>query len=139
MTAHDAMLSLRGLRDWDAALIFCVMCAGGAMAGEPFRQLKGSEITARLAGQEFTDGVHWGLVFAKGGRLLSDERGGPMTVGARDPNVGTWRVEGNTICLTLGEGDPRCREVWVSGRNAQLRGPGDETLDGILRKLNAPP
>jgi hypothetical protein len=34
-----------------------------ALAAEPFRQLTGPEIKARFAGMEFTDEVHWAMVF----------------------------------------------------------------------------
>lgn len=134
MTIRGVTAYLSGLRDWDAALVFCVLCITGAVAGESFRQLKGPQIAARLSGQELTDGTHWGLVFAKGGRLLANERGGPMASGDREPNTGTWRIKGDEVCFTFAEGDPRCHQVWVSGRNAQLRGPGGETMDGILQQ-----
>ena len=35
-------------------------------AGDNFRHLTGPEITARFSGMEFTDEVHWGLIFAPG-------------------------------------------------------------------------
>jgi len=40
-------------------------------AGDGFCQLIGPEITAQFTGMEFTDEVHWGLIFAPGRRLTS--------------------------------------------------------------------
>ncbi len=139
MTIRSVTACLSGLRDWDAALVFCVLCITGVVAGESYRQLKGPQIAARLSGQELTDGIHWGLVFAKGGRLLSNERGGPMASGDREPNTGSWHIKGDEVCFTFADSDPRCHAVWVLHRNLQLRGPGGETIDGILQKPETPP
>jgi hypothetical protein len=62
---------------------------------------------------EFTDEVHWALVFEKGGRLNSFSMG--------EASTGSWRVEEDELCTTRPPGEPRCHEVWASGRNMQLR------------------
>ena len=53
-----------------------------------FRHLTGPEITARFSGMEFTDEVHWGLIFAPGGRLTSRQTGGRMTAVEGEPSHG---------------------------------------------------
>ncbi len=96
-------------------------------AGEPFRQIKGKEITRRFTGQEFTDEVHWTYVFGKEGRLSS------VSMGKRGD--GMWRVEKDRLCLLPGSSPERCYEVWMSGNKAQLREPGIEIYEeGVLQK-----
>ena len=57
-------------------------------ADNAFRHLTGPEITARFSGMEFTDEVHWGLIFAPGGRLTSRQTGGRMTAVEGEPSHG---------------------------------------------------
>ena len=47
----------------------------GPRAAETFHALKGSEIKARFAGMELTDGVHWSTVFGRNGRTMAPWRG----------------------------------------------------------------
>src|SRR3954452_23019733 len=99
-----------------------------------FRQLTGSEITARFSGMEFTDEVHWGLIFAPGGRLTSRQTGGRMTAVEGEPSHGRWHVSTDELCFGLGSETPRCHQVWASGRDVQLRRDGEPPQDGVLRK-----
>jgi len=92
----------------------------------PFRQLKGREITARLTGMEPTDDVHWALVFDKGGRLNSFSMG--------KASKGSWKVEKDELCLDRKPDEPRCYEVWMSGRNVQLRYQPALPEAGILQE-----
>ena len=97
------------------------------MAGEPFRKIKGNEITRRFAGQEFTDEVHWTYVFGKEGRLSSVSMG--------KEGSGRWRVDRDSLCLLPGSSPERCYEVWILGDRAQLREPGIEIYEeGVLQK-----
>jgi len=82
-------------------------------AADAYRALKGSEIKARFAGMELTDGVHWGYVFGPNGRTKSFSLG--------KPGAGTWRVQKDELCLTGGPGEPGCYQVWLSGQSVQLR------------------
>ena len=114
------------------ALAFSLIIAGfaggvsAAGAAETFRQLKGSEIAARFKGMEFTDEVHWAYVFDQTGRLSSFSMGKKGT--------GTWRVEKDKLCFDRGS-EQGCYEVWMSGRNAQLRQPGSDLFEeGVLQK-----
>lgn len=77
-------------------------CAGlvaRSGATEAFRQLKGPEITARFTGMEFMDGIHWGLVFRKGGRVTAVEAGGRITAVEREPKFGRWHVGKDELAL----------------------------------------
>src|SRR4051794_10568784 len=82
-------------------------------AAEAFHVLKGSEIKARFAGMELTDGVHWSTIFARDGRTTSFSLG--------KPGAGTWRVQKDELCLAGGPGAPGCYQVWMSGQSVQLR------------------
>ena len=64
------------------------------------RQLEGAEITKKFTGMEFTDDVHWAYVFRRGGTLDVFSMGSVGT--------GTWRVQGNELCLNRGKGEARC-------------------------------
>lgn len=64
-----------------------------------FQRLSGHDITARFAGQEFTDEHHFSEVFGGGGALVG------TYLGARRP--GGWRVSGDELCLTRGREDER--------------------------------
>ena len=99
------------------------LAAGAASAAE-FRQLGGPEIKARFAGMEFTDEVHWAMVFGRDGSLSSFEMGAA--------GKGTWKTEKDELCL-IREGR-RCYQVWVAGKNVQLRREGLLPEDGVLQK-----
>jgi len=113
-----------------AALAFIALLVSGALGSETFRKLTGKEIAARLTGMELTDDVHWGLVFERGGHLS------PRSRWARRPR-GTWRVQQDELCSDTGRGE-QCQQVWVSGKNVQLRKPGlDIFEEGVLQKPHA--
>ena len=96
-----------------------------ALAAEPFRQLRGPEIKARFAGMEFTDEVHWAMVFGRDGSLSSFEMGAA--------GKGTWKPEKDELCLIYGGEGRRCYQVWVSGKSVQLRSEGRLPEDGVLQ------
>jgi hypothetical protein len=103
-----------------------VLLATAALAAEPFRHLTGREIASRFTGMELTDEVHWAYVFEKGGRLNIFSMGRPGT--------GAWKVDRNELCLDRPPDEARCYEVWVSGRNVQLRREPEISDEGILQK-----
>ena len=104
--------------------IALLLSAAGAV--ESFRQLKGTEIRSRFAGMEFTDDVHWALVFGRDGTLSAFE----MSAGKK----GTWKVEKDELCVNYGREGLRCYHVWVSGKDVQLRRDGMLPEDGALKK-----
>src|SRR3954466_7596632 len=67
-------------------------------AAEGFRQLKAAEIKSRFAGKEFTDEVHWAMVFGPDGSLSSFEKGAA--------GKGAWKVEKDELCMTYARASP---------------------------------
>ncbi|WP_342358472.1 hypothetical protein [Terrarubrum flagellatum] len=99
----------------------------GASAAEAFRQLNGREISAHLTGMELTDEVHWAFVFLQQSRFQS------FSMGAKQ--AGTWRVRRNELCIERSNDAVRCYEVWMSGKQIQLRRPGLDIHDeGVLQR-----
>src|SRR5437016_695217 len=92
-----------------AALLVLSFGAGvcmSAASAEKFRKLASPQIRAKFTGMQFTDGVHWGEVYAANGSLTSTEMG--------KKRVGRWRVERDQLCTDLGrEGGENCYEVWT--------------------------
>ena len=95
-------------------------------AADAFHALKGSEIRAKVAGMELTDGVHWSYVFGRDGRTASFSLG--------KAGAGTWRIQKDELCLTGGPGVPGCYQVWMSGQSVQLRREGTIPEEGNLQK-----
>jgi hypothetical protein len=109
------------------ALALSLSLATTALAAEPFRQLNGREIRIRLTGMEFSDDVHWTHVFGQDGRMQS------VSMGRK--SAGTWRVEGDELCLEREREERRCYRVWASGRTIQLREPGTDVYEeGTVQK-----
>ena len=108
-----------------AAVGGCAVCSE---AQEHFKKLSGAEIRAKFSGMEFTDEVHWGEVYQASGKLKSEEMG--------KKRVGTWHIEKNQLCTDYRkeEGGHSCYEVWMSGKNVQLRiqDSSDLPLEGVL-------
>ena len=94
-----------------------IPCQG--YTADTFRKLK--EITARLAGMEVMDGVHWAEQYMRDGTYKACHLG--------KPSKGKWFVRDGELCLDAGEGEPDCREVWISGNKIEFRGKG---FEGIL-------
>lgn len=93
-----------------------------AQAADTFRKLKDSEIRARLAGMEVTDGVHWAEQFMRDGTYRAFHMG--------KPSKGKWYAKDGELCLDDGKAEPDCREVWLSGNKIEFRGTG---LEGVLQ------
>src|SRR4051812_44799218 len=96
-------------------LVVCLGLATETGAAETFRQLKGPETRTKFSGMEFTDHVHWALVFGRDGTVSSFEMGAA--------GKGTWRVEKDELCLDYSRQGRCCHQVWISGKNVQLRRP----------------
>ena len=100
-----------------------------ALAQDQFKKLSGTQIRAKFTGMEFTDEVHWGEVYESNGKLTSEEMG--------TKRIGTWRIEKNQLCTDYGkEVGSSCYEVWVSGKNVQLRVQDSPALplEGVLER-----
>lgn len=110
-----------------AMLGACVMLAAVARAEDRFQKLGGSQIRARLAGMEMTDGVHWADVFTPNGTLTSYAMGRKST--------GKWRVQKDELCLDRGKDDASCYQVWLAGKKVELRREGSKLpLEGMLQR-----
>jgi hypothetical protein len=112
------------------ALVFVGVGAIGpiAQAEEKSLKLTGTQIQARFPGMEMTDEVHWGDVYRRNGALITTEMG--------HKTVGKWRVQKDQLCLDRGkELGNGCYEVWLSGKNVQLKNGGSSLpLEGVLKK-----
>ena len=113
-----------------AAVIQILLLSLAADAAEKFQKLSGSQIKVRLAGMEITDEVHWADVFATDGTLTS------MSMGRR--STGKWRVQKDELCIDRGADNSNCYQVWLSGKNVELRREGSTIpLEGVLQKQSA--
>ncbi len=110
-----------------AALVISLRPTGAA-AEEKFQKLTGAQIQARFAGMELTDQSHWGEVFERNGTL------GIYSMGHK--SVGKWRVQKDQLCVESGkEPGGGCYEVWLSGKNVELRNQTSSVpLGGVLQK-----
>ena len=99
-----------------------------AAAEQKFQKLTGTQIQAKFPGMELTDEAHWGEVFERNGTLTITSMG--------HKSVGKWRVRKDELCLETGsEPGGGCYEVWLSGRNVELRNQASTTpLEAVLQK-----
>src|SRR5499425_503337 len=98
-------------------------------AAEPkFQKLTGAQIQAKFPGMELTDEAHWGEVFEQNGTLTITSMG--------HKSSGKWRVQKDQLCFETGkEPGGGCYEVWLSGRNVELRNQTSSTpLEAVLQK-----
>ena len=99
-----------------------------AAAQQKFQKLTGAQIQAKFPGMELTDEAHWGEVFERNGTLTITSMG--------HRSVGKWRIQKDQLCLDTGtEPGGGCYEVWLSGRNVELRNQASTTpLEAVLQR-----
>ena len=99
-----------------------------AAAQQKFQKLTGVQIQARFPGMELTDEAHWGEIFERNGTLTITSMG--------HKSVGKWRVQKDELCLETGsEPGGGCYQVWLSGKNVELRNQVSTTpLEAVLQK-----
>jgi len=96
-----------------------------AATEEKFQKLTGGYIRARFGGMELTDNVHWRDLYQRDGTVMSTSMG--------HERAGRWRVEKGQLCIDLeGEPIPTCYDVWISGKEVELRSEGLLPLRGTL-------
>ena len=101
--------------------------ASGALAQEKLQKLSGGQIGARIAGMELTDEVHWRELYGRSGTVTSTSMGRKRT--------GKWRVEKDQHCIEFEKEPPaNCYEVWMSGKNVELRRQGLLPLQGVIEQ-----
>lgn len=95
------------------------------MPGQKFQKLKAGQIRAKLAGMELTDNVHWRELYQRNGAVTSTSMGRKRT--------GKWRIEEDQLCIEFEqEPIPKCYDVWLSGKQVELRREGLLPLQGTL-------
>jgi hypothetical protein len=107
------------------AMLLAVAFASSAGAEEKLQKLSGGQIRAKIAGMELTDEVHWRETYERGGTLTSNSMGHKRS--------GKWRVEKDQLCIDFEKDPPaKCYEVWMAGKNVELRREGLMPLQGVL-------
>ena len=115
----------RQFRITGLALFAMAILGSTAAAEEKFQKLTVGQIRAKLAGMELTDNVHWRDFYQRNGTVMSTSMGRKRT--------GKWRVENDQLCIEFEkEPIPKCYDVWLSGKQVELRREGLLPLQGIL-------
>jgi len=115
----------RRLRIMGLALLAVAISGSSAGTEEKFQKLTGGQIRAKLGGMELTDNVHWRDLYQRNGTVMSTSMGRKRT--------GKWRVEENQLCIEFEkEPIPTCYDVWLSGKQVELRREGLVPLQGTL-------
>jgi len=115
----------RRLRVTALACLAVAALGAGATAEEKFQKLTGGQIRGKLGGMELTDNVHWRDLYQRNGTVMSTSMGRKRT--------GKWLIENNRLCIEFEkEPIPTCYDVWLAGKQVDLRREGLLTLQGIL-------
>jgi len=115
----------RRLRVTALACLAVATLGAAAAAEEKFQKLTGGRIRAKLSGMELTDNVHWRDFYQRNGTVMSASMGRKRT--------GKWRVEDDQLCIEFEkEPIPKCYDVWLSGKQVELRREGLLPLQGTL-------
>jgi hypothetical protein len=125
---HTAADAWRACRAFAVVLLTFLGNTALATAAGGFRKLTPAQITARLAGMEITDGVHWAEQYMRDGTFKAFHMG--------KATKGKWYVRNGELCLDGPTRETECKEVWVSGTKVAFRVPGLglPPFDGILKK-----
>ena len=107
-----------------ALLVVAIWPSTGSGEEKP-QKLTAGQIRAKLTGMELTDNVHWRDLYQRNGTVMSESMGRKRT--------GKWRVEQDQLCIEF-ENDPipKCYDVWLSGKQVELRREGLLPLQGTL-------
>src|SRR5215470_15715430 len=101
-----------------------------AQAAEQFQRLSAREIRAQIIGKVITDESHWSHHFRPNGTVQS--------IVLSQLKQGTWKINGNTLCLTLKihkqETTTECYEVWLRQDQVEYRRDGLTMEEGFVRK-----
>ena len=115
----------RELRIGGLALLAVAALGSTAVTEEKFQKLTGGQIRAKLAGMELTDNVHWRDSYQRNETVMSASMGHKRT--------GKWQIEDDQLCIEFEkEPIPTCYDVWLSGKQVELRREGLLPLQGIL-------
>jgi hypothetical protein len=129
MNATDNSLQ-QWLRTAGLGCLAATILGSTAVTEEKFQKLTGGQFRARFAGMEVTDNVHWRDVYQRNGTVTSTSMGRKRT--------GRWQVDKDQLCIEFEkEPVPNCYEVWLSGKEVELRGEGLLPLQGVLEPAAA--
>ena len=109
------------------AILGAAACVSSAIAEEKLQKLTGAQIRSKLAGMELSDQVHWRDFYERSGRVTSASMG-------RKRN-GKWHVAKDELCVEFENEPPaKCYEVWLSGKNVELRREGILPMAGVIEQ-----
>ena len=109
-----------------AVIVGAIAFAPCTRAEQSFQMLSSDQIRARFAGAELTDEVHWRDRYERGGAVTSHSMG--------STRAGRWLVEKGRLCVEFEkETSVTCYEVWMAGRNVELRREGALPVEGVLQ------
>jgi hypothetical protein len=101
-----------------------------AQAAEEFQRLSAREIRTQIIGNVITDEAHWSHHFRPDGTLQS--------IVLSQLKQGTWKINGNTLCLTLKkrkqDTTTECYEVWRWKDHIEYRDNSGTVMTGFVRK-----
>jgi hypothetical protein len=107
-------------------LVLTLVCAHAA---DTFVRLSAQEIRAKIIGKVVTDDAHWSHHFRPNGTVHS--------IVLSHHRQGTWKIVGNTLCLTLKtrrDQSTECYEVWLWKDHVEYQQNGAKVMDGFVRK-----
>jgi hypothetical protein len=107
-------------------LVLTLVCA---RAADTFVRLSAQEIRAKIIGKVITDDAHWSHHFRPNGTVHS--------IVLSQHRQGTWKIVGNTLCLTLKtrrDQSTECYEVWLWKDHVEYQQNGAKVMDGFVRK-----
>lgn len=108
-----------------AVVVVGALVSTAAAAEDKLQKLSAGQIRGKIAGMELTDEVHWRELYERSGAVTSNSMGRKRT--------GKWRVEKDQLCIEFDKEPPaKCYEVWMSGKNVELRREGLMSLQGVL-------
>jgi hypothetical protein len=115
----------RQFRTARLGLLAMAIFGSNAAAEQKFEKLTAGQIRAKLAGMELTDNVHWRDLYQRNGTVTSTSMGRKRS--------GRWLVENDQLCIEFEkELIPNCYDVWLSGKQVELRREGLLPLQGTL-------
>jgi hypothetical protein len=112
---------------WALALLTFLGTTAVAIGEGGFHKLTQTQIRARPAGKEITDGVHWAEQYMGDGTFKAFHMGKATT--------GRWYARDGELCLEGPTRERECKEVWLSGAKIEFRVPGSglPPFEGILK------